>query len=175
MLIKKYGDRRLYDSAGRRYVKLEDIARMIREGVDVQVVDDRTGQDITRMVLTQIIVDAARDQEAGPPLQLLRQLVMTSDRATHEFLSWYMNGTLDIYHKARENFQLRLSGARTAVTSPLEFLRNLLPGQQASPEGDSAEVEKLRERVRELEALLAESRERGQRRPAARKRRAGKR
>ena len=156
-VIKKYGDRRLYDTAERRYVNLEDVGRMIRDGVEVEVVEARSGKDITRVVLTQIIVEASRDQESGPPLQLLRQLVMASDRATHEFLTWYLNSTLDVYEKARESFQSRVSGAKTAVSSPLEFVRNLLSGHPSGPEPepDNGEVESLRRRVQELEERLA--------------------
>jgi polyhydroxyalkanoate synthesis repressor PhaR len=152
-VIRKYGDRRLYDSTGSRYVKLDDIARMIRDGVEVEVVDARTGKDLTRVVLTQIVMDDARERETGVPLQLLRQLVLASDRATHDFLTWYLNGTLDLYKKAQETFHTGVADARAAVTSPLDFIRGLLPGQ--SPK-ESAEIEMLRRRVDELEARLAE-------------------
>lgn len=164
-VIKKYGDRRLYDSAGSRYVRLEDIAQMIRRGVDVEVVDARSGKDLTRAILTQIVVEDARDRETGLPMQLLRQLVLASDRATHEFLTWYLNGAMELYETARERF----SEARHAVMSPLEFMRRLLPGHDA-------EVEELRRRVEELEARLAEAarpaRPATHRRAAGRKRRA---
>jgi polyhydroxyalkanoate synthesis repressor PhaR len=150
--IRKYSDRRLYDKGASRYVTLEDIARMIREGDEVQVLDSKSGKDITRLILTQIVVEDARGRESGLPMQLLRQLVVASDRATHEFLSWYINGTLDAYKKAHESVQSGLSGARRAVTNPLEFVRNLMPELGTPP----AEVEALRRRVEELEARLAE-------------------
>ena len=54
---------------------------MIREGVDIQVVDARTGEDLTRVVLTQIILEDAKEQPTGLPLELLRELIMASDRA----------------------------------------------------------------------------------------------
>jgi len=149
-VIKKYGDRRLYDSAASRYVKLDDIARMIRDGLDVEVLDARTGKDLTRVVLTQIVIEDARGHEAGLPLQLLRQLVVASDRATHEFVSWYLNGTFELYKKAQERFSSRLSQARLAVPNPLDFVRRLL-----EPKEEETEVQQLRRRVSELEAQLA--------------------
>ena len=129
VVIKKYTDRRLYDTAASRYVKLDDIARMIRDGAEVEVRDAGTGKDITSVILTQIVMEEARGGEGGLPLQLLRQLVMASDRATREF-------------------QSRLSDAKQVVTSPIEFVRNLL--------GRDDEVEQLRRRVEELEGRLAE-------------------
>ncbi len=136
-VIRKYGDRRLYDTSGKRYVKLEDIKRMVREGIDLEVVDARTGKDLTRVVLTQIIVEDSREKESGPPLQLLRQIVMASDRATHEFLASYLAGAMDLFKEAK-----------SAVSSPLDYVRRLMAGDD--------EIEQLRRRVLELESRLAE-------------------
>jgi polyhydroxyalkanoate synthesis repressor PhaR len=175
IVIKKYGDRRLYDTSGSRYVKLDDIARMIRDGIDVEVQDARTGKDLTYMILTQIVMENAREQETAVPLQLLRQLVRASDQATHEFLSWYLQSTLDLYQKAQQaatagsaTLRTRLSEAKSAVTSPFEFVRNLIAGHAWPPAADAGEVEKLRRQVEELEARLAQADQRV-RRPRKRK------
>ncbi len=176
VLIKKYSDRRLYDSGASRYVKLADIARMVRDGIDVRVVDARTGKDLTHIVLTQIIMEDAREREIALPLQLLRQIVRASDSATHDFLSWYLNSTLDIYQKAQKTLQTRVSDAKTAVSSPIDFVRNLLAGHSGQPpaegsEAEAREVEKLRRHVEELQARLAQL---DKRTPRARKRRRSK-
>lgn len=155
VLIRKYSDRRLYDTTASRYVKLEDIARMVRDGIEVRVVDARSGKDLTHVILTQIIVDDAREREIALPLQLLTQLVRASDKATHDFLTWYLNSTLDLYKKAQDTVQTRLSDAKKAVGSPIEFVRNLLAGQ--SPQAlisPTSEVQELRRRVEELQLRL---------------------
>lgn len=174
-IIKKYSDRRLYDTSASRYVKLEDIARMIRDGIDVQVVDARTGKDLTYMILTQIVVEDARDRESALPLQLLRQLVLASDRATHDFLSWYLNSTFDLYQKAQqaaaagsEKLRTGLSEAKSVVASPLEFVRNLLAGRPWPPAQEVSEVERLRRTIDELQTRLAQL-ERPRRRAPRRK------
>jgi polyhydroxyalkanoate synthesis repressor PhaR len=157
VLIRKYSDRRLYDTGASRYVKLEDIARMVRDGIDVRVADGRTGKDLTNLVFTQIIVENAREREIALPLQLLTQLVRASDKATHDFLTWYLNNTLDLYKKAQETVQTRLSTAKTAVGSPLEFVRNLLAGhslRSQTPTVDSEEIQKLRRQVQQLQSRL---------------------
>jgi polyhydroxyalkanoate synthesis repressor PhaR len=169
-VIKKYSDRRLYDSTARRYVNLGDISRMLREGVDVTVLDARTGKDLTRVVLTQIIMEDTRDGDAGLPLKLLRQLVVASDRATHDFLSWYLETASELYKKAGTALLSRVSEARSAVTNPLEFVRHLVGGEAPAPEIDPAEVDALRRQVRELEARLAGIESREPRRNTRRKR-----
>jgi polyhydroxyalkanoate synthesis repressor PhaR len=174
VLIRKYSDRRLYDTTSSRYVKLEDIARMVREGIEVRVVDARSGKDLTHVILTQIIVEDAREREIALPLQLLTQLVRASDKATHDFLTWYLNSTLDLYKKAQDTVQTRLSDAKSAVTSPLEFIRGLLSGQPLpSAPSNEREVEELRRRVAELQSQQEKSAtptKKNSRRPAKRNR-----
>ena len=157
-VIKKYSDRRLYDSGAKCYVKLEDIARMIRGGAEVQVLDASTGRDLTRVILTQIVMEEARERDTGLPMHFLREMVVASDRATHEFLSWYLNGTLDLYKKAQHKFHSGVSEAKLAISSPLEFVRHLVSPPPGAPAADAAEVELLRRRVEELEARLAKPR-----------------
>jgi polyhydroxyalkanoate synthesis repressor PhaR len=169
VVIRKYSDRRLYDTSASRYVKLEDIASMVRDGLQVRVVDGRTGKDLTHLVFTQIIVENARDREIALPLQLLTELVKASDKATHEFLTWYLNNTLDLYKKAQEAVHNRLATAKTVVASPLEFVRNLLAGhslQAQAPMAESAEITELRRQVKELQARLPKPRKKARREPS---------
>ncbi len=172
VLIRKYSDRRLYDTGASKYVKLDDIARMVRDGSNVRVVDGRTGKDLTHLIFTQIIVENAREQEIALPLQVLTQLVRASDKATHDFLSWYLNNTLDLYQKAQETVRSRLSTAKSAVASPLEFVRDLLAGHSLHSQGpaaESKELEKLRDQVEELKTRLRR-RDKGARTGTKRKR-----
>jgi len=159
VLIRKYSDRRLYDTGASRYVKLDDIARMVREGADVRVVDGRTGKDITSAIFTQFIVENAREREIALPLQLLTQLVRASDKATHDFLTWYLDSTLNLYDKAQETLRTRLSSAKNVVGSPLEFVRNLLAGhtlQSQAPSPEALELNDLRRQVEQLQSRLQE-------------------
>jgi len=175
VLIRRYNDRRLYDTSASGYVKLEDIARMVREGADVKVVDARSGRDLTSVILTQIIVEDARDRDSALPLQLLRTLIRASDHATHDFVSWYLNNTFELYQKAQEALRTRISEAKSAAASPLDFVRRLLPlpGETTAtpvpPASDAAEIESLRRQVKKLEAQLAAGRHprRGGRKPRA--------
>jgi hypothetical protein len=101
---------------------------MIRQGDDIQVVDARTGEDLTRVVLTQIILEDARDQPTGLPLELLRQLIVASDRAGREFIMWYLKSAFDAYHKVQDTVQSGLNDVRSAAIAPLNLVKGLFGG-----------------------------------------------
>ena len=99
IVIKKYENRRLYDTTSSRYINLDEIAQLIKDGTDVKVVDAATGEDITRVVLTQIIMDDAKGPDSAFPLDILRQMVIASGRATQEGALQYMKAMFDMYQK----------------------------------------------------------------------------
>ena len=150
LLIKRYPNRRLYDTSAGKYVNLSAVAAAVRQGRDVKVVDAKSGEDLTRVVLTQIIVEDAKEQPTGLPLELLRQLVVASDEAGREFLMWYLHSAFDTYRKLQDTVQSRLTEVRSAALSPLNMMKNLLGGPQAS--GIEQELVQLRQRLAELEA-----------------------
>jgi len=165
VLIKKYGNRRLYDTAGSRYVNLDDLAAMVRAGKDVRVVDAKNGHDLTRVTLTQIITEDAKGKPSGLPLELLRQLIVASDEVRQEFLMWYLKSAFDTYEKLQNAVQDRLSEVQSAILSPVDMMKRFLSASSSLPQrtDQESEVQALRRRVEELEAQLAH--------PAPRKRR----
>ena len=157
IVIKKYGNRRLYDTAASRYLNLEEIAALIREGKDIQVVDAKTGQDLTRVTLTQIITEDAKDKPTGLPLELLRQLIIASDEVRQEFIMWYLKSAFDTYAKVQDAVQSRLGEVQSAILSPVDLMRRFLgtsPPATPAEESPESEVEALRKRVAELEKKL---------------------
>lgn len=157
VVIKKYGNRRLYDTAGSRYVNLDQIAALIREGKEVRVVDAKTGQDLTRVTLTQIITEDAKDKPTGLPLELLRQLIMASDQVRQEFVMWYLKSAFDTYQKVQDAVQNRLGEIQSAILSPVDIMKGFLgsPQPPAPDEHAETEIDLLRKRVLELESRLS--------------------
>jgi polyhydroxyalkanoate synthesis repressor PhaR len=156
IVIKKYGNRRLYDTLGSRYVNLDQIAALIRQGRELRVIDAKTGQDLTRVTLTQIITEDAKDKPTGLPLELLRQLIMASDQVRQEFVMWYLKSAFDTYEKVQDAVQSRLGEIQSAILSPVDMMKRFLggPDGQPAPDGQS-EIEILRKRVAELESHLS--------------------
>ena len=167
VLIKKYGNRRMYDTAGSRYVNLDDLAAFIRQGKEVQVVDAKTGQDLTRVVLTQIITEDAKDKPTGLPLELLRQLIIASDEVRQEFVMWYLKSAFDTYQKVQDAVQNRITEVQSAILSPVDMMKRFLGASEAPPRTEpEPELEALRRRVLDLEARL-KKKARGKRRRRA--------
>ena len=164
ILIKKYENRRLYDSTNSQYVNLDEVAKMMQSGDDVRVVDVTSGEDITRLILTQIIVEDAKTPDSNFPLDVLRQMVIASGKASQESALKYMKAVMDISQNAYR--------AMAPPFSPFEFIQRKdspQSGEAAPGPGTSAgqgtahlaknpesgEVEELKRRLAELETLVS--------------------
>jgi polyhydroxyalkanoate synthesis repressor PhaR len=157
VVIKKYGNRRLYDTSASRYVNLDEIAAMVRNGTDVQVVDAKTGEDLTRATLMQVIAEDTKDQQSGLPLEMIRQLVMASDHVGREFIMWYLKSAFDTYHRVQGALQSGLTEVQSAAMSPLNVVERFMqrkPAEAGAPvePAKDAELRELRERLAKLEA-----------------------
>ena len=104
VLIKKYGNRRLYDTSDSRYVTLDELAAKIRTGAELRVVDAQTGEDLTQATLTQLVLETGHAARFLP-VQLLTQMIRLSDDALAEFFSRYVTGALDLYLQAKRGVQ----------------------------------------------------------------------
>jgi polyhydroxyalkanoate synthesis repressor PhaR len=171
VVIKKYGNRRMYDTSASRYVNLDDLAGMIRDGREVKVVDAKTGEDLTRLTLTQIISEDVKDKPTGLPLELLRQLIVASDQARQEFMMWYLRSAFDTYQKVQDALQNRLTEVQSAITSPLDSMKRFLDVRSPAPVESDSELKALRERLADLEARLNKRPTRKPRRKAQKSRR----
>jgi polyhydroxyalkanoate synthesis repressor PhaR len=168
IVIKKYANRRLYDTSSSRYINLEDIAALVRNGKDLQVIDAKTGEDLTRVTLTQIITEDAKGQPTGLPLELLRQLIVASDRVGQEFIMWYLKSAFDAYQNVQSSVRNRISEVQSAALSPLHLVKSLMKGSPEEPPSEPAEeLRELRSRISELEGRLQEPKRK--KRSAARK------
>ena len=177
VLIKKYENRRLYDTTNSRYVNLEDVAEMVRQGAELQVVDAKTNEDLTRTVLTQIIVEETKGRELGLPLELLRQLVLATNAAQHQFLEWYLKNAMEAYQKVSDSLQSRFQEVQHAAANPVETVMNLwrsnpflggaagsvpvfpwvsqpAPAHAPPKPEETKEIDELRRRMAELEEQL---------------------
>ena len=106
VVIKKYANRRLYNTASSSYVTLDHLAEMVRQGTDFVVYDAKTNEDLTRSVLTQIILEEeSRGAQNLLPLQFLRQLIRFYGDSMQALLPSYLEMSLDGFAKQRERMQ----------------------------------------------------------------------
>lgn len=116
MLVKKYGNRRLYDTDQSRYVTLEQVGEIVRGGEEVRVADAKTGEDLTAATLAQIVIEG-RGAARLLPVPLLVQLIRMGDDALAEFLGQYVTWALEVYLQAKHGAQV-LSPFNPFLSSP---------------------------------------------------------
>ena len=109
--IKKYANRRLYNTATSSYVTLENLADMVKEGVDFVVYDAKSGDDITKSVLTQIIFEEEAKGQNLLPIQFLRQLIGYYDDNMKVFVPSYLEMSMESFAKSQDEFRSRLQDA----------------------------------------------------------------
>jgi polyhydroxyalkanoate synthesis repressor PhaR len=107
MLVKKYGNRRLYDTEASRYITLEELADAIKRGGEPRVLDAKTNEDLTQQTLAQIIMEG-RGAARLLPTPLLLQLVRLGDDGLAEFFGRYISWALELYLQTK---QTALAGA----------------------------------------------------------------
>src|SRR5579863_7879148 len=117
--IKKYANRRLYNTGTSAYVTLEDLAGMVKKGEDFVVYDAKTGEDITRSVLTQIIFEQeGKNGQSLLPIAFLRQLIRFYGDSIQMLVPSYLEFTIDKLtndqHKFREQFEAALGSSPLA-------------------------------------------------------------
>lgn len=108
-IIKKYPNRRLYDTDVSRYVTLEDIRQLVKEGAKFRVVDAKTEDNITRSILLQIIIE---QEEKGQPIlttELLEKLIRSYGDTMQGFMSSYLQESMDFFVKQQRMMQEQMS------------------------------------------------------------------
>jgi polyhydroxyalkanoate synthesis repressor PhaR len=97
LLLKKYSNRRLYDTEKSAYVTLDHVMQVIRRGRPVEVVDAKTGEDVTAFILTQIILEESRKKNSLLPIPLLHLIIQYGENILSEFFEKYLEQTIKSY------------------------------------------------------------------------------
>jgi len=159
VLIKKYGNRRLYDTVQSRYITLEELGGLIRDGQDVRVADARTGEDLTTATLAQIIIEG-RGAARLLPVPLLVQLIRMGDDALAEFLGQYVTWALEVYLQARQGLQTMAPFNPLLAFAPGGLSRAFGTGAPPPPRPapPSDEVAELRREIEDLKKTVKKRR-----------------
>ena len=151
-VVKKYSNRKLYDTFTRRYVTLDVIAELLRRGDDVRVVDRTTGQDITAVTLSQILLDMERHRRSPIPEPLLVDLV----KERGEQLIGMLRASLALPRELRQRTAAGAQQLETRVDEALTAgLHNLNIASHEEMLALSDRIDELARRVEELAALVS--------------------
>ena len=166
--IKKYANRRLYDTESSSYITLDRLAELVREGREFEVVDAKTGEDITRQVLTQIIVDEEARGSTMLPVNFLKQLIGLYGNSMQGMVPQYLEAAMDAFQRnqsamrdafggkvfadiAKRNMEMFEGASRAFTTKPGAAPQKTTP--QPQPEKSSAKEAELEHLRAELAAL----------------------
>jgi len=135
-VIKRYGNRKLYDTQQSHYVTLEEISRMVREGQDLRVIDNKTQEDLTSVTLTQIMLEEEKSTKNAYPLTLLKNLIQQS------------GGSLtDLVQKGKESFETMKTEGMGQITRIIE------KGHETTEEGAHLLKEWLTHQQRSIDLI----------------------
>jgi polyhydroxyalkanoate synthesis repressor PhaR len=147
--IKKYPNRRMYDTANSRYVNLAQIAEMIKGGEIVEVVDATSGEDLTKVILAQIILEEEKGNRNLLPVEFLHEIIKYGESTYGDFLKGFLASSFEAYQQAQQQME---SAWRKWVPEWPKVPGWPTPGEP----GD--ELDELKHRIAELEERLAKQR-----------------
>lgn len=175
IVIKKYANRRLYNTAKSSYVTLEDLSKMVRDGEDFAVYDAKSGEDITRSVLTQIIVEEEAKEQNMLPTNFLRELIRLYGDPLQGVVPGYLDAAMDAFNKNQEQMRSAFGAGAMGnfeqmARANMEFFENSMRmfapfGTEAAKTGkpkgpDQAEpdrteeLDELQKQLREMQTQL---------------------
>jgi polyhydroxyalkanoate synthesis repressor PhaR len=134
IIIKRYGNRRLYNTETKSYVNYQELLEIIRAGHDIQVIDSGTKADVTKAVLVQLILEEEKNENNILPLPFLFQLIRSREGAVHDFFSNYLSSSFAAYMKTKEEFDRRFKGWLEMTASAPQMWDKFIPGADAMKE-----------------------------------------
>tara|TARA_B100000989_G_C19487798_1_gene448314 strand:+ start:294 stop:782 length:489 start_codon:yes stop_codon:yes gene_type:complete len=123
IVIKKYANRRLYNTDTSSYVTLDDLCQMVKEGEDFAVYDAKSGDDLTRQILTQIIFEQESRGEHLLPISFLRNLISFYDDSIREFVPPYLENSMHTFMENQEKMREYMGVG--SFTSPLKQMEEI--------------------------------------------------
>lgn len=125
VVIKKYANRRLYDTSSSAYVTLDHLSDLVRKGVEFEVRDAKTGEDLTRQVLTQIIFEKENKGDGALPLNFLRQLIGFYGGGAQNLLPAWLDMSMNSFAESQERMRSALGGASPMALFEKQAQRNM--------------------------------------------------
>ena len=131
VIIKKYANRRLYDTSTSSYVTLDHLADLVRREVDFEVRDAKSGEDLTRSVLTQIIFEKENKGDGALPLSFLRQLIGFYGGGAQNMLPAWLDMSMNSFAESQERWKKAMGGAHPMAFFETQTRRNMEMFEQA--------------------------------------------
>lgn len=134
LVIKRYGNRRLYNTETKTYVNYSDLAKIVRDGNDVQVIDSTTKEDVTKAVLIQVILEEEKNNKTVLPTEFLFQLLRSREDSMQDFFKNHLSASFNAYLKTKEEFDNRFRTMLEMATAAPQMWEKLIPGAEVMRE-----------------------------------------
>lgn len=156
-IIKKYANRKLYDPTAKKYMTLEDVAQLVQQGETIQVIDNTNGQDITNVVLSSIILESAKKEEAVVPDTMLIGLIQKRGEAVMETLKKSVAAGVEAAEIVQKEVEKRIKGALEKGREQADTVAAIIESIQFMAKDVTARVQKAVEETvsNSLSGLLA--------------------
>lgn len=130
-VIKRYANRKLYDTQHSRYVTLDQISEMIREGDDVKIIDNKSKEDLTSVTLAQIIFEEEKKQKSFLPLQTMRNIIQTGGESIHMLVSQAQSKVEEVQRKVTDILPHKDEDAAPLAANDTDLAETSKPGPLA--------------------------------------------
>ena len=134
VIIKRHGNRRLYNTETRSYVNYDDLAKLVRAGQDIKVIDSTTKEDVTKAVLIQVILDEEKNNQTVLPTEFLFQILRTREESVQDFFKNHLAASFNAYLKTKEEFDNRFRTMLEMATQAPQMWEKLIPGAEVMRE-----------------------------------------
>jgi polyhydroxyalkanoate synthesis repressor PhaR len=134
LVIKRYGNRRLYNTETKTYVSYSDLAQIVRDGSDIQVIDSTTKEDVTKAVLIQMILEEEKNNKTVLPTEFLFQLLRVREGSMQDFIKNHLSASFNAYLKTKEEFDNRFRTMLEMATAAPQMWEKLIPGAEVMRE-----------------------------------------
>jgi polyhydroxyalkanoate synthesis repressor PhaR len=134
LIIKRYGNRRLYNTETQTYVNYEDLTKLVRDGQDIKVVDSTSKEDVTKAVLIQLILEEEKDKKSILPTPFLFQLLRSREDSMQDFFTNHLSASYNAYLKTKEEFDNRFRTMLEMASSAPQMFEKLIPGAEVMRE-----------------------------------------
>lgn len=128
ILIKRYGNRRLYNTETRTYVNYQDLIKLVQDGQDIKVIDSTSKEDVTKAVLIQLILEEEKNKKTILPTQFLFQLLRSREESVQDFFKNHLSASFEAYLKTKEEFDKRFRTMLEMAAAAPQMWEKLIPG-----------------------------------------------
>lgn len=134
IVIKRHGNRRLYNTRSKSYIGYAELAELVRDGNDIKVIDSTTKEDVTKAVLIQVILDEEKNKKTILPTEFLFQILRSREESVQDFLKNHLAASFNAYLKTKEEFDNRFRSMLEMATQAPQMWEKLIPGAEVMKE-----------------------------------------